>query len=118
ELRHDARVGAGDEHGPRILRRGQRLEEFHLLGEHLFAETPETADNAVQGFLGAFAAGAHLDRNGVVLVRHCENLGSRTNFALQDAKPTTESHSRRRHRLHYTLDAWLATAQPQFCYAN
>src|SRR5690606_40578392 len=67
--RRTSDLGAGDEHGPRILCRGQRLEEFHLLGEYLFAETPETADDAVQGFLGAFAAGAHLDRDGVVLVR-------------------------------------------------
>ncbi|KAF1030978.1 MAG: hypothetical protein GAK37_00990 [Pseudomonas sp.] len=52
QLGHDARVGAGNEHGPRALGRGELLEEFFLLGEDLVMKMQKTVNNVLQRCIG------------------------------------------------------------------
>ena len=74
QLRHHARVGAGDEHGAWVLGGGELLEQLFLLREDLVAKALEAIDDAVQRLLGGFVALVGLKRNHLMFVRHALNL--------------------------------------------
>lgn len=52
---HDARVGAGNEHGARCLRSGELLEQLLLFREDVMVKAQETVDDVLQGSIGAFS---------------------------------------------------------------
>ncbi|MNO61813.1 hypothetical protein D3C76_524720 [compost metagenome] len=53
QLRNDARVGTGDEHGTGLLRGGELLEQLLLLREDVMVEAQEAIDNVLKGGIGA-----------------------------------------------------------------
>jgi hypothetical protein len=52
ELGNDARVGAGNEHRPWLLRRGEFLEQFFLLWKNLVMKMQKTVNDMLQRCIG------------------------------------------------------------------
>ncbi|OMP13543.1 hypothetical protein COLO4_01457 [Corchorus olitorius] len=67
---NDPRVGAGNEHGTRLLRRGQFLEQLFLFREDFVMETQKAINDMFQSAIGSLGfRGSRAGRRGF-LVRH------------------------------------------------
>ena len=73
QFRNDARVGAGDEHGPWRLGRGEFLEEFFLLRKDLMMKMQKAVNDTLQRCIGGFRHRGGLRRRSqrlFILVTH------------------------------------------------
>ena len=60
QLRHDARIGAGDKHRPRVLRRGEFFEKSFLFREDFVMKVQKAINDMVQCCVGTFGRGRGL----------------------------------------------------------
>ncbi|MNG09114.1 hypothetical protein D3C84_925160 [compost metagenome] len=57
QFRHDARVGAGNEHRPWLLSRGEFFEELFLLRKDLMMKMQKAVNDMLQRCIGGFRLG-------------------------------------------------------------